>query len=142
MDRKKIREFVKQAHPNMKIVEPGEGGKYASDSDAKDVDVGRLSPKTWKKFRASSDPKDDAPQPAKPDLRERFRPKKLTGAGPGRRRAAPAGDAHPAARQAGKLALERLVPGDAGADAENSLDVLVDEEHGIIGESDSGPDDE
>ena len=42
----------------------------------------------------------------------------------------------------GKIALERLKlspQGSEGDASEESLDVLVDEEHGIIGESDSGP---
>jgi hypothetical protein len=141
MDRKKIRDLVKQAHPKLKIVEPGEGKKYAAESDAQDADVGRLSPKTWKKFRGSPVQKPVAEaSAAKPDARERFRPRDLTGRGPARPKAG--GRPQDGSRQAGKLALERLVPDEPGADAENSLDVLVDEDQGIIGESDSGPDDE
>ena len=142
MDAKKLRDIVKKAHPNRKIVEPGTGKKYAADADASDADVSRLSPDTWKKFRGAGRKggKDRPPQPSKPDPRERFRPRKLTGAGPAPTATGPGDSA--AGRQAGKLALARLVPGDAGSDSEDTLDVLVDEEHGIIGESDSGPGDD
>ena len=142
MDAKKLRDIVRKAHPNRKIVEPGTGKKYAADADAPDADVSRLSPDTWKKFRGSGRKggKDRAPQPSRLDPRERFRPRKLTGAGPGPTTASPGVSA--GGRQTGKLALARLVPADAASDSEDTLDVLVDEEHGIIGESDSGPGDD
>jgi hypothetical protein len=143
MDRQKIRELLKQTHPKHKIVEQEVYPRDAADSNAADVDVSQLSVKTWKKFGAV--PNEKAPSQEKPaaadstrraDLRERFRPRKLTGAGA---RRADADATESPGHKAGKLTLERLVPEDAGADADQSLDVLVDEEHGVIGESDSGP---
>ena len=139
MDRNKIREFVRQAHPNRRIVteEVSAAGTTAS-SDDRDIDVGNLELGAWKKLAPSGDktPMADGrnTDDAGTDMRSKFRPRKLTGgkAQPGK----------PLPQDAGKIALEHLEfsPGGAGADAsQDSLDVLVDEEHGIIGESDSAP---
>jgi hypothetical protein len=155
MDRKKIREFVRQAHPKRDIL-PGseyDQGPVAS-SDDRDVDAGNLRLSNWKKFgtpaqRAAAPAGSGASDAADP--REKFRPRTLTGGTTtASARAAspqPATDAPLAGRyretgKTGKIALERLKlspQGTQGDASEESLDVLVDEEHGIIGESDSGP---
>jgi hypothetical protein len=72
--------------------------------------------------------------------REKFSPRPLTG---GSKRDAEAGGSAASHPGAGKIALQRLelpTDGAAGDEKQDSLDLLVDEEHGIIGESDSGPD--
>jgi hypothetical protein len=142
MDRQKIREHLKKAHPKRKIVEQSDEGVYAADSDATDVDVSGLSPKTWKKFGAASANKPSASTSASSNRRERFRPRKLTGAAPGPGTPAADGRRERPRRAAGKLTLERLVPEDAGADTDDAVDVIVDEEQGVIGESDSGPEED
>jgi hypothetical protein len=141
MDRQKIRELLKQTHPNRKIVEQGDEASYASDSDAPDVDVSGLSPKTWKKFGTASVNRPSGASSSS-DRRERFRARKLTGAALRTGTPPPGGQRERPDRAAGRLTLERLVPGDANTDTEDSLDVLVDDEHGVIGESDSGPEDD
>ena len=135
MDRQKVRELLKQTHPKHKLVEQNDDASYAADSTAEDVDVSGLSPKTWKKFKTASIKKTSSETSS--DLRERFRPRKLTGSGSGGAKPSDAGQPDVARRVPGKLTLESLVPEDAAADSENSLDVLVDEDHGVIGESDS-----
>jgi hypothetical protein len=162
MDRKKIREFVRQAHPKRRILTsdvPEPPATTASSGD-RDVDAGNLKLSTWKKFgnppsrstaRSATPGKDAAMSPDSRDSnpREKFRPRKLTGGtadSPARPNPRAATDKAASARGsregAGKIALERLdvtgngAPGDS---AQDSLDLLVDEEHGIIGESDSGP---
>jgi hypothetical protein len=153
MDRQKIRELLKQTHPKHKVVDQGDESRYASDSNADDVDVKNLSPTTWKKFgtapieKASGD--SSSKRSASSDLRERFRPRTLTGAGPARSGGASGGGQPPgdsawgsSRSTPGKVTLERLVPNDGTVDTDDSLDVIVDEEHGVIGESDSGPEDD
>jgi hypothetical protein len=162
MDRNKIREFVRQAHPKRRILtsDVREPPATTASSDDRDVDAGNLKLSNWKKFgnppsrstsrretptkeaTMSTDSRDSDP-------REKFRPRKLTGGtadGPARPKPRTVSGSAPPARGprqgAGKIALERLdvtgngAPGDS---AQDSLDLLVDEEHGIIGESDSGP---
>ena len=68
MDRYKIREFVRQAHPNKRIVTDDTPEAMAT-SDDRDVDVGKLGITTWKKLR---------PSPST-DARDKFRPRRLTG---------------------------------------------------------------
>lgn len=138
MDRNKIREFVKKAHPKRRIVDVSDEKKYSAAPDADDVDVGGLSPGTWKKFGTSME-KPMASRASTTDLRERFRPRKLKGAGPARTRAGDAGALDVSAHKTGKLALERLVPEGATSDSDDAIDVLVDEDQGVIGESDGGP---
>lgn len=137
MDQKKIRDFVKQAHPTREIVDDEGDRRITAEADAKDVDVGDVSLGTWRKFGT---PPGKKPMSAQDDLRERFRPRKLTGAGPQTGAKADADPVKPSERQSGKLALKRTVKKGEAADTEDSLDVLVDEDEGIIGESDSGPD--
>jgi hypothetical protein len=137
MDRNKIREFVKKAYPKRKIVEQVDEKTYAADTDAADVDVRGLSPGTWNKFGTSME-EPMGSRSSRSELRERFRPRKLTGSGPARTQGA-RGALDVSAHKAGKLSLERLVPEGAAADTEDAIDVLVDEDAGIIGESDSGP---
>jgi hypothetical protein len=157
MDRKKIREFVRQAHPTRRILtsDVPEPPATTASSDDRDVDAGNLKLSTWKKFGnppSRSTGRREAPMSTDSrdtDPREKFRRRTLTGGtanAPARPkpRVTSADEAlRRGSRQgAGKIALERLdVTGNnaAGDSAEDSLDLLVDEEHGIIGESDSGP---
>ena len=156
MDRKKIREFVRQAHPKRRILtSDGTEPAVTASSDDRDVDAGNLRVSQWKKFVKPESPskgRRHVPQStdaAGSDLREKFRPRTLTGGAPGS--GAPVNSRarttrEPASRTArqgsGKIALERveLAPNGASGDStQDSLDLLVDEDHGIIGESDSGP---
>ena len=157
MDRKKIREFVRQAHPKRRILtnDVPEPPATTASSDDRDVDAGNLKLSNWKKFGnqpSRSTARRETPMSTDSrdsDPREMFRPRKLTGgtadspARPNPRTVSGNTSAARGSRQgAGKIALERLdvtgngAPGDSSQD---SLDLLVDEEHGIIGESDSGP---
>lgn len=157
MDRKKIRDFVRQAHPKRRILtnDVPEPPATTASSDDQDVDTKNLKLSNWKKF--GNPPSRSTARKEEPmstdsrdsDPREKFRPRKLTGGStnapvrPNPRTTAGA-DAWPKGNRqnAGKIALERLdvtQNGGAGDSSQDSLDLLVDEEHGIIGESDSGP---
>ena len=151
MDRKKIREFVRQAHPKRDIL-PGseyDEGPVASGDD-RDVDTGNLRLANWKKFGVRAAPAAAAENAdgGAADPREKFRARPLTGgttpatARPDAPAAGVRSASAPGHRGSGKLALERLALSPKGVDGDTSkesLDLLVDEEHGIIGESDSGP---
>ena len=152
MDHNKIREFVRQAHPKGRALTneaPGTTADYA-DGTEQDVDAGNFKLATWKKFdqkSASGGPEteEDAVNRTQSNAQEKFRPRRLTGGSKpteSRPRRPVAGDRPSATEGAGKIALERLQlnPGGAAGDSsQDSLDLVVDEEHGIIGESDSGP---
>jgi hypothetical protein len=151
MDRDKLRRLVEQAHPSKRLVDSSDESAYEGAADMPDVDVSGLSVDTWNKFRDSAKESSggDSHSAGRSKLRDRFKPRSLTGAGPTR----PPSDASEAGRgghsfaaftgatgERGKLHLERLVPKEGAADLDDSHDLLVDDEHGIIGESDSGPD--
>jgi hypothetical protein len=148
MDQKKIRDFVKEAHPHGKILEDKDEERYEGDARAEDVDLSNLSLDAWKKFgkkpgaesaRTPERAARSAEGRGSGDARDRFRSRPLTGAGPSRRETASAGGEP--RRESGKLSLERVSRGDGASDQDDSRDLIVDEEHGIIGESDSGPED-
>lgn len=154
MDQKKIRDFVQQAHPKRRILtnDVPEAADWTTGDD-RDVDAGQLKLSTWKKFGKppgrSTGTSDTpmAPDSGNANAREKFRPRTLTGgiANPSARPTRSSSDASATSpRQhagAGKIALKRLeIPGSTSNDgSQDSLDVLVDEDAGIIGESDSGP---
>ena len=148
MDYDKIREFVRQAHPKRRpLANESTDPADAADGSEQDVDAGNFKLSTWKKFGGKGN--EEAMSPGESNPREKFRPRRLTGgakaADSSRVRRANVPDRPAAANRgdAGKIALERLTLNPQGADdaSEDSLDLLVDEEHGIIGESDSGPED-
>jgi len=156
MDRQKIREFVRQAHPKRRIVtsDVPEPPATTASSDDRDVDAGNLKLSNWKKFgnaASRSAARKEAPMSSDSrdtDAREKFRPRPLTGgttnapAAPARRAPSRSESLRRASRQgSGKIALERLAVNENGTgdSSQDSVDLLVDEEHGIIGESDSGP---
>ena len=157
MDRDKIKEFVRQAHPKRKILDDEVAEPYTTaSSDDRDVHVRNLKLSNWKKFgdapgrsAQQSEAAGSADYPSA-DPREKFRPRNLTGGttsssrtpAPARRSGGGGDSPQGPYQPSGKIALERLdlVPeGAAGDNSQDSLDILVDEEHGIIGESDSGP---
>ncbi len=149
MDQKKLHDLLRQAYPQHKVVEDQE--RTYAESDAPDVDIQSTSLGAWKKFGTPPTEKSVATDSPKADLREAFRGRKLVGAGPARagsRRAAaePRGGARrrlDASQQtSGKLEMKRLTTDAAADGTDDTLDVLVDEEHGVIGESDSGPDED
>jgi hypothetical protein len=138
MDEKKIRDILKKAHPNREIVD-ADDERVTADPDAPDVDVAQTSVRTWRKFGA---PPEKKAMRSKAKLQELFRPRELKGSGPAPKPGsgdAPATRAGTYERRSGKLTMKRLVKKGQGADTEDSLDVLVDEDEGIIGESDSRP---
>lgn len=145
MDQKKVHDLLRQAYPKHKIVEDQE--RTYAESDAPDVDIKSTSLGAWKKLGTPPVEKSAADDSRTADLRYAFRGRKLVGAGPAR----PESQRQPSQRRrgldvsqqpAGKVELKRLVTDDAADDTDDTLDVLVDEEHGIIGESDSGPDED
>src|SRR5262245_27192092 len=148
MDRDKLQRIVEQTHPKKRLVDSDDGQTYEGAADMANVDVSGLSVRTWKKFGDTNadSASGDAPPSAR-DLRDRFRPRNLTGAGPTRRAS---DDSEPSRSQplddisltgeTGKLKLELLVPKDGAADLDDSHELRVDDDDGIIGESDSGPD--
>lgn len=152
MDYHKIREFVRQSHPKAKFVADDQlDPTDAADGSESDVDAGNFKLSTWKKFgaapAAAANDSEDSMTSERSNPRDKFRRRTLTGgataAGTTPDRGT-SGSARSSAlrREAGKIALERLqlTPEGAASDSsEDSLDVLVDEESGIIGESDSGP---
>ena len=150
MDKRKIDEIVARERPKHKKLESydDEESLMASDED-RDVDVKNLPVSAWKQQPAAAPPREpyQAGDERKPstrkkaggssldELRARFRPRKL---------GSPSGDADAPARrrsrpETGKIALRRLRMGSEDADTDASMDVLVDEDDGIIGESDSVP---
>jgi hypothetical protein len=145
MDYDKIREFVRQAHPKRRVLADDAADRSNSaDGSEGDVDAGNFKLSTWTKFGGKPGSTrregDDGMDSDQSNPREKFSPRPLTGGS--KRAAEPGGPAasHPGA---GKIALQRLelpTDGAAGDEKQDSLDLLVDEEHGIIGESDSGPD--
>ena len=152
MDHKKIREFVRQAHPNGKIMEsdPNDPANSADGSEA-DVDSGNLRLSNWEKFgsarAATRDEGEDSMSNERSNPRDKFRQRILTGGSnaasddTGRRNSG-YGRFSAVRGEAGKIALERLEVSRNGADtvtSDDSVDLLIDEDVGIIGESDSGP---
>ena len=152
MDYNKIREFVREAHPKRKILANDPvGPSDSADGSESDVDAGNFKLSAWKKFGAAptetSTDVEESMTSGRSNQRDKFRRRTLTGGSN-----AASDSPVPATsgsnqfstvrREAGKLALERLelTPEGAASDSsQDSLDVLVDEELGIIGESDSGP---
>lgn len=149
MDQRKIDEILKRERPKHKKLESYDDESLVGSDEARDVDVKNLPVSAWKKRAAPAAPRDsdEGPYKDKPmtrkksgdssidELRERFRPRKI-GQGAGG-----ADSPAPGARQTGtgKIALQRLKMGAEGADDDASMDVLIDEDDGIIGESDSRP---
>jgi hypothetical protein len=149
MDNRKIDEILARERPKHKKLESYQDESLVGSDEARDVDVKNLPVSAWKKQPVQAAPRDsDYPaakeKPMTPkktggssidELRERFRPRKRGQRG---------GDADSPARgarppESGKIALRRLKMGPEGGDDESSMDVLIDEDDGIIGESDSGP---
>lgn len=143
MDQKKLHDLLRQAYPRHKVVEDQE--RTYAESDAPDVDIQSTSLGAWKKFGTPPTEKSVTADSPKADLREAFRGRKLVGAGPARpgpQRQASRRRLDVSQQTSGKLEMKRLTTDAAADDTDDTLDVLVDEEHGVIGESDSGPDED
>ena len=86
MDRDKIREFVRQAHPKRKILDDEVAEPYTTaSSDDRDVHVRNLQLSNWKKFgdapggSAQQSEASGSTDYAYTHPREKFRPRNLTG---------------------------------------------------------------
>ena len=149
MDQRKIDEILRKERPKHKKLESYDDESLVGTDEARDVDVKNLPVSAWKKRAGQAAPRDsdegahkDEPMTRKKsgtsnidELRERFRPRKI-----GRGAGGADSPARSGARQAdSKIALQRLKMGGKGADDDASMDVLIDEDDGIIGESDFGP---
>ena len=146
MDQRKIDQILKKERPKHKKLESYDDESLAGTNEARDVDVKNLPVSAWKRRATQAAPRDSDEGTNKgramtrkksggssiDELRERFRPRKI-----GRGTDSPA---RPGAQaDTSKIALQRLKMGAKGADDDASMDVLIDEDEGIIGESDSGP---
>ena len=150
MDNRKIDEILARERPKHKKLESYDDESLVGSDEAQDVDVKNLPVSAWKQQpapRASRDSDEtayrDNPMTRKKsggssidELRERFKRRKV-----GQRSADADSPARPGERgsESGKIALRRLKMNVEGADDDASMDVIIDEDEGIIGESDSGP---
>jgi hypothetical protein len=151
VDKRKIDEILARERPKHKKLESyDEDESLVGTGEARDVDVKNLPVSAWKKpaKQAAKRDSDEGAYKGKPmaskksggsnidELRERFRPRKI-----GQRAGGSDSPGQPGARPAdtSKIALRRLKMGVEGPDDDASVDVLIDEDEGIIGESDSGP---